>query len=157
MLSQSTGHAQGRLFDVAACRPGISLCPGHMYCFSDLLVPTKQKPLVLQVNIVTNVTVTGIDISQLLSQALAPNGSNSNVFSPLQQQLRVDPAQSVNITPTNVAGQNQVWAQLICTFILMSFFPLFPLQPDPPGMNVAVSRVTRPSQSSACLHTHFAT
>ena len=92
-----------------------------MYCFSDLLVPTKQKPPVLQVNIVTNVTVTGIDISQLLSQALAPNGSNSNVFSPLQQQLRVDPAQSVNITPTNVAGQNQVWAQLICTFILMSF------------------------------------
>ncbi|KAK9840869.1 hypothetical protein WJX84_004257, partial [Apatococcus fuscideae] len=59
------------------------------------------------VNVVTNVTVTGVDISQLLSQALAPNATGPSITTPLQQQIQVDPAQNVSITPTGVSGQNQ--------------------------------------------------
>lgn len=62
----------------------------------------------VQVNVVTNVTVTGVDISQLLSQALAPNATGNSILNPLQQQIRVDPAQNVSVTPTGVSGANQV-------------------------------------------------
>ena len=70
---------------------------------------TPQLPLPLaQVNVVTNVTVTGVDISQLLSQALAPNATGNSLLNPLQQQIRVDPAQNVSVTPTGVTGTSQV-------------------------------------------------
>lgn len=60
-----------------------------------------------QVNVVTNVTVSGVDISQLLSQALAPNATGTSILSPLQQQIRVDPAQNVTVTPIGLLGANQ--------------------------------------------------
>ena len=75
-------------------------------------------PTSAQVNVVTNVTVTGVDISQLLSQALAPNATGASLTNPLQQQIKVDPAQSVNITPTGVTGQNQVCPLLACMIVL---------------------------------------
>ncbi|KAK9841418.1 hypothetical protein WJX74_005338 [Apatococcus lobatus] len=68
------------------------------------------------VNVVTNVTVTGVDISQLLSQALAPNATGPSITTPLQQQIQVDPAQNVSITPTGVSGQNQLGLTINTTF-----------------------------------------
>lgn len=75
-------------------------------------------PASVQVNVVTNVTVTGVDIGQLLSQALAPNATGASLTTPLQQQIKVDPAQSVNITPTGVTGQNQVCPLRACLLVL---------------------------------------